>query len=104
LNQPIQISPKTTAKSSTPDHETSSASVRNLADEHHVDEVVKQLEEADRAVLDHLAMRPGRPQEPTTQPRAQRHRWIDVLATALAHPACLLDGQRFSDRARSGCA
>ena len=27
LNQPIQISPKTTAKSSTPDHETSSASV-----------------------------------------------------------------------------
>ncbi len=58
--------------------------VRYLADQHHVDEVVEELEEADRAVLDHLAVRPGRPQEPTTQPLAQRHGRTGVRSP-LAH-------------------
>jgi hypothetical protein len=40
--------------------------VRDLGDKHHVYEVVEELEDADRAVLDHLAVGPGRPQEPTT--------------------------------------
>ena len=40
--------------------------VGELTDEHHKDEVGKQLEEADRAVLEHLTVTPGRPQEPLT--------------------------------------
>ena len=61
LNQANQIIPKTTANSTNPtQRDVLGEVVRRLRDHRHVDEVVEQLEVADRPVLEDLAVRPRR--------------------------------------------
>lgn len=68
LVQAIQMSPKMTANSPVLRHVMCSGQgVGGPADDHDVDEVVEQLEEADRTVLDDVAVGPWRHPEAMTE-------------------------------------